>query len=84
MSAPRCLDLSRYCQCDSPLYWDGCYTQDARLSIAKGSPAARWEDVLFAVLGKSNMTPTLPPILEMCAEKVGTESRRHLRVGGRV
>jgi hypothetical protein len=31
MSAPRCLDLSGCCQCDSPLYWDGCYTQDARL-----------------------------------------------------
>ena len=24
-------DLSRYCRCDSPLYWTGCYTQDARM-----------------------------------------------------
>ena len=77
--------LSRYCRCDTPLYWNGCYTQDSRLSIAKGSPAARWEDVLFAVsLSKSNMAPTLPEILEMRGEKAAMESRRHLRVGGRV
>ena len=24
-------DLSHYCRCDTPLYWTGCYTQDARL-----------------------------------------------------
>ena len=24
-------ELSHYCQCDTPLYWTGCYTQDARL-----------------------------------------------------